>query len=371
MVMNERVMQFRIGMFVIVAGLVLTMLIVWFGESPQLFRDHVYVVVHYAEAPGVAEGIPVRKSGIRVGTVTSIVFDDRPNKPDGVLVTLSLERKYKIKAGSVPHLSRSLIGDVTIDLLPGTGPGLLPSSKSPVGAPVIEGAIAPDPSKALAAATKAFEKAGTTLQSIDLAANGIAKITKSADQIGDFIDIWTQAGRRVSSAADGIDRFIVTNEKEFQPAVTNLRQVSHKLNETLDPATQAALKTGIDRFSSGFARFDSNMASASPLFQDLGASAKTMPVTDFGVTIRRLNLIASDIGLLTRALNDGRGRLNPDGSIQKLLLQSELHDNLNKMSLTANEIFGALRPIVASFRVFAEKVARDPASISRGALQRQ
>ena len=38
--MNERVMQFRIGMFVIVAGLVLTMLVVWFGESPQLFRDH-------------------------------------------------------------------------------------------------------------------------------------------------------------------------------------------------------------------------------------------------------------------------------------------------------------------------------------------
>ena len=65
--MNERVMQFRIGMFVIVAGLVLTMLLVWFGESPTLFRGHRYVVVHYDEAPGVAEGIPVRKSGIRVG----------------------------------------------------------------------------------------------------------------------------------------------------------------------------------------------------------------------------------------------------------------------------------------------------------------
>jgi len=35
--MNERVMQFRIGMFVIVAGLVLTMLIVWFGESQVLY----------------------------------------------------------------------------------------------------------------------------------------------------------------------------------------------------------------------------------------------------------------------------------------------------------------------------------------------
>jgi len=369
--MNERVMQFRIGMFVIVAGLVLTMLIVWFGESPQLFRDHVYVVVHYTEAPGVAEGIPVRKSGIRVGVVTSIVFDDRPNKPDGVLVTLSLERKYKIKAGTVPRLSRSLIGDVTIDLQPGTGPGLLPSARSPLGAPVIEGEIAPDPSKALAAATKAFEKAGSTLQSIDLAASGIAKMTRSADQIGEFIDIWTQTGRRVSAAADGIDRFIATNEKEFQPAVANLRQVTQKINDTLDPATQAALKVGVDRFSTGFAKFDANMASASSLFKDLGAPASTMPTTDFGITIRRLNLIASDLSLLTRALNDGRGRLNRDGSIQKLLLQSELHDNLNKMSVTANEIFGALRPIVASFRVFADKVARDPSAISRGALQRQ
>ena len=77
--MNERVMQFRIGMFVIVAGLVLTMLIVWFGESPTLFRDHGYVIARYDEAPGVAEGIAVRKSGIRVGEVTAIAFDDRPD----------------------------------------------------------------------------------------------------------------------------------------------------------------------------------------------------------------------------------------------------------------------------------------------------
>ena len=67
--MNERLMQFRIGMFVIVAGLVLTMMIVWFGESPAILRDQVYLKVHYAEAPGVLEGVPVRKSGIRIGEV--------------------------------------------------------------------------------------------------------------------------------------------------------------------------------------------------------------------------------------------------------------------------------------------------------------
>ena len=70
--MNERVMQFRIGMFVIVAGLVLTMLIVWFGEAPSLLRDQVYLRARYADAPGVLEGVAVRKSGIRVGEVSAI-----------------------------------------------------------------------------------------------------------------------------------------------------------------------------------------------------------------------------------------------------------------------------------------------------------
>jgi phospholipid/cholesterol/gamma-HCH transport system substrate-binding protein len=370
MAMNERVMQFRIGMFVIVAGLVLTMLIVWFGESPQLFRDHVYVVVHFQEAPGVAEGIAVRKSGIRVGEVTSIVFDDRPNEPDGVLVTLSLERKYKIKAGSIPQLSRSLIGDVTIDLQPGTGPGLIPTSKTPAGAPVIEGSVAADPSKALAAATQAFQKAGSTLESIDLAASGIAKMTNNAEKISEFLKTWDETGKKVASAASKIDGFIAANQNDFQPAVSNMRQVAQKLNETLDPDTQAALKSGIDRFSSGVARFDANMASSAALFRDLGSSASVVPSTDFGQVMRRLNVIAGDVGLLTRMLNNGQGGLNPDGSIQKMIMRSELHDNMNRMALTANDAFMSIKPILSSFKVFADKVARDPGSISRGALQR-
>src|SRR5271163_1772334 len=135
--MNERLMQFRIGMFVIVAGLVLTMMIVWFGESPSILRDQVYVKVRYAEAPGVLEGVPVRKSGIRIGEVFAITFDERANQPDGVIVTLALERKYKLHDGTVPRISRSLIGDVTIDMLPGKGPAVLQTAKSPALAPVI------------------------------------------------------------------------------------------------------------------------------------------------------------------------------------------------------------------------------------------
>ena len=368
--MNERVMQFRIGMFVIVAGLVLTMLIVWFGESPSLLRDHVYVTVRYDEAPGVAEGIPVRKSGIRVGEVTAIAFDERANQPDGVLVTLSLDRKYHIKEGSVPRITRSLIGDVAIDLLPGTGARRLATSDHPQNAPVVEGAVAPDPSKALAAATLAFEKVGETLKSIDEAANGIAQVTKSASKLNSFLTTWDSAGQRVTAAADGIDRFIRANETDFRPAVSSLREVLAKFDTTFDPETQASLKTGVRQFSAASAKLSTSLDNAAPLFQDLGAPVNTTPRTDFGQAVRRLNRISSDLGLLTQALRTPNGQLNTDGSLQKMVTRGDLFDNMNRFALSGNTALDGFRPVIAAFRVFAEKIAREPAALTKGALQR-
>jgi phospholipid/cholesterol/gamma-HCH transport system substrate-binding protein len=370
MAMNERVMQFRIGMFVIVAGLVLTMLIVWFGESPSLLREHAYVTVRYDEAPGVAEGIPIRKSGIRVGEVSAIAFDERPGQREGVLVTLSLDRKYKIRAGTVPRINRSFIGDVSIDLLPGQGTELLKMADSPQEAPVIEGSVASDPSKALAAATVAFEKVGDTLKSIDAAANGIAEVTKSADRLNAFLTTWKTTGQRVTAAADGIDRFIRDNETDFRPAVTHLREVSEKLNKTLDPATQQSLRSGVQQFSAASAKLATSLDNAAPLFRDLGAPVTAVPQTDFGQTVRRLNRMSADLGLLTQMLRAPDGRLNPDGSLQKLVTRGDLYDNMNQMAVSGTYAFNGFKPILAAFRVFAEKISKDPSAIAKGALQR-
>lgn len=367
--MNERVMQFRIGMFVIVAGLVLTMLIVWFGESPALFRDHVYLRVHYAEAPGVAEGIPVRKSGIRVGEVTSIEFDNRADHPDGVLVTLSLERKFKVRAGSVPRVTRSLIGDASIDLLPGHGEGFLKTSENPLSAPIVEGEISPDPSKALEAATAAFQRVGETLQSIDDAASGLASVSKKASNIDQFISTWTQTGRQLGATSDQISAFIKANESDFPQAVTNLREVAAKLNATLDPETLASLKTGVNRFSTASGRLDESLTQAGPLFRDLGAPLSAQPATDFGQTVRRINRVAADLGLLTEALRDRRGNLNTEGSLQRLLTRSDLYDNFSRMGASGITAVEAFRPIIGSLKTFADKIARDPSALAKGAFK--
>jgi phospholipid/cholesterol/gamma-HCH transport system substrate-binding protein len=368
--MNERVMQFRIGMFVIVAGLVLTMLVVWFGESPALLRDQVYVKARYAEAPGVLEGVAVRKSGIRVGEVSAIEFDHRPNQPDGVLVTMALERRYTIRKGSVPRLSRSLIGDVTIDLLPGTGTDPIEAGRTPAEAPIVEGEVAADPSKALAAATVAFEKAGDTLNSINEAAKGLSKLSRNAEHLDDFLKTWTKSGQDFSQASQTVNQFVKTNEGDFRSTMGNLQKVVDRLNNTLTPETQDAFKTGINRLSSASARLDADLADIGPLMKDLGTPVSHIPTTDFGQTVRRFNRIAADMELLTAVLRTRRGTLNTEGSLQKLLTQGELYDNFNQMAVSANQALNQLKTVLASFRAFAERVSRDPAAISRGVLQR-
>jgi phospholipid/cholesterol/gamma-HCH transport system substrate-binding protein len=364
--MNERLMQFRIGMFVIVAGLVLTMMIVWFGESPSILRDQVYLKVRYAEAPGVVEGVPVRKSGIRIGEVFSTAFADRPDEPDGVIVTLALERRYQLRKGSVPRLNRSLIGDVTVDMMPSTDHGVLETSKVPALAPVILGEVAPDPSKALAAATKAFESAGDTLKAINAAAAGLSEISKSAAKLDDFLSSVANAGREVSKVAQGIENVIKTNAGDLPPTLANLRHLAKKLDESID---QAALRTGVDRFSAAAARLDSGLAQIDPILKDLSAPVDHRPATDIGQAVRRINIVAADLELLSSKLRNGRGGLNTDGTVQKLLTQAELHDNFNAMAIAATQALAQLKSVLANIRSFVDKVSRDPSAITRGAFQ--
>ena len=96
------------------------------------------------------------------------------------------------------------------------------------------------------------------------------------------------------------------------------------------------------------------------MLKDLGTPVNHAPSTDIGQAVRRINVLAADLELLTSKLRDGRGGLNTDGTIQKLLTQAELHDNLNNVALSASQTLAQLRAVLADLRVFAEKVARDP-----------
>jgi phospholipid/cholesterol/gamma-HCH transport system substrate-binding protein len=302
--------------------------------------------------------------------VAAIDFDHRQGQPDGVVVTMAIERKFSVRRGSIPRLSRTLIGDVTIDLLPGSGQDDLVLGRTPADAPIVEGQVAPDPSKALASATQAFDMVGDTLKTINAAAEGLARLSKNAERVDEFLETWIRTGQDLSGASQAIDQFLKTNENDLRATVLNLQKVTDKLNGTLTPETQDSLKTGIAKIASASARLDSELADLEPLLKDLGAPVNHTPTTDFGQAVRRVNRVVSDVELLSAALRNRKGTLNTDGSIQKLLTQTDLYDNFNIMATNASQALAQLKIVLTSFRAFAERVSRDPAAIGRGILAR-
>ena len=60
--MSERQIQFQVGMFVIAAFAVATLLIVQFGDLQRYWRETYLVAVHFEEASGVRSGTCARVS---------------------------------------------------------------------------------------------------------------------------------------------------------------------------------------------------------------------------------------------------------------------------------------------------------------------
>lgn len=369
---NERTLQFRIGLFVIAAGLVLFLLIVWFGEVPSLLQDHRYLVVHYEQAPGIAEGIPVRKNGIRVGEVAAIQFDERPGQPDGVLVTLSLDGRFRLRAGSVPRLTKGLIGDVWIDFLPGDSNEPLATSRTPELAmrAIVEGTVTADPTNALAAATDAFQDVKGTLKAIETAANGLAAMTDNAKDLDEFLITFRDMGQKVGRLADRADMILGENSADIKPMVVSMRTAIDSFNSAFDPKTQANLRTTASELAASTTRLNKVLEDIAPLAADLSGTAAHTPTTVIGQTLSRASRIVYNLQLLAEALNDGKGKLNTNGTLQRLVMQSDLYDSINALSGNANRVLTIAERALTNFGRFAERIANDPAIISRGALSR-
>jgi phospholipid/cholesterol/gamma-HCH transport system substrate-binding protein len=109
--MDERVMQFRVGVMVLAALLVAVILALVFGGLPSPFRKTFTIQVKFSSAPGVSVGTPVRKSGIRIGEVSSVEFA----ADDQVLVTLRIAANYQVRHDETCCLRSSLLGDTWLE----------------------------------------------------------------------------------------------------------------------------------------------------------------------------------------------------------------------------------------------------------------
>jgi ABC-type transporter Mla subunit MlaD len=133
--MDERVAQFRVGVMVLATIIITGILILLFNRFPALGQGSYVIHVRFPTAPGVAKDTPVRRSGILIGRVTDVEFDDDYN----VIVTLRIDGDQTVFKNDEIRISRSLLGDAQIEVMrpkpsqAGETPPPAPGSQSPAG----------------------------------------------------------------------------------------------------------------------------------------------------------------------------------------------------------------------------------------------
>ena len=425
--MNDQALRFRIGVFVLAGLLLLAVLITLFGSFPRLFvRSHEYTV-RFADAPGVEQGTPVRRSGVRVGEVKRVSLDDETGE---VRVVVVIEHQYTIRRNEQPTLVHGLLGgDTSIDFIPAAARGEEPDRspvppgselagvRQPTVNTLLTGAaeVLPTTQESLNDIRKAvqrYERIAPLLEDTAREYRELAKATrdmmpelrKTNDEIRELAKAGRESVPDVRKTNDQLQATLITWQKTGERAKLILDKNEEKISESLDSLNEslkrtnnllndenqrnlaAALKnirTGTDnlpaisknteellRESQKTARrVNDSLAKADEVMGNLQQATK--PFADRSPAIAknldestaRMNAVLTDLQELLKALDRG------DGTLKKLITDPSLYNRLDEALCMVTKLLPKLEPILRDVNVFTDKIARHPESLGvRGAI---
>ncbi len=350
--MNERVMQFRVGVVVLATAIIAGILIVLFGDLPSLVQATYPLRMSFTDARGVGGGTPVRKNGILVGRVSSVTLDER----GGVNVVADIDAYVPVYKDETPRITATLLGDAEIQLVPGT---IRPPRQRVTEGEVLVGAVSRDPFEVFATLEP---KLGTALESLTEASSAVTKLSDNLDGMLVGNDSF---GKLMQKTERALDEFSVAmnniNDVMGDPqARANMKQVLAGLPEVLTD-----LRTTVKGMGQTLDSADRNLQNLEGLTRPLGERGAGM-VAQIDVTIGRLDEVLQQAASFTRALNES------DGTLGRLVRDPRVYEDLAAAAANVKNLSQELRPIVNDVRVFSDKIARHPEQLGvRGALDRR
>lgn len=344
--MTERQMQFRVGMLVLVATAIGTVLVFRFGDLRKHFEEAYPLAIHFRTAPGVYPSAPVQKSGITIGHVREVEFDDTRG---GVVVTVEINSRYRLRVDSQPQLSRSLLGDTAIDFTPGTRPEYLKPGAT------VEGVVPVDPLdivNSLEARTgQALDSLTETSREWQLVARNLNSLMRTKQ--GDLDQV-------IEGAAVALQQFTVTMQ--------NANRMITDANKLLgDPATQRSLRELVTAMPelvnetrqtivatrTAIGNVNANLENLNAVTDPLARRGSSM-VARLDSSLTSLDTLLADLSRVSRIM------ASENGSLQKLGSDPELYRNLNRSAESLALVLKNLEPMVRDLQVFSDKIARHP-----------
>ena len=381
--MDERALQFRVGAMVVGTLLVAVLLLIVFNYSPSLLRGRDTIYIKFAQAPGITQDTPIRKSGVLIGRVSDVTLRERD-----VLITAKIDRKYQIYDAEICRIANeSLLGDSMLEFV----------SYSPdnLGQPVSDGALlegqlqsdafgtmeqASDAISQIRAAAVEFrqfvgENREQTANVMTSSQSAIDNINFAAGKVGGVADQWSTLTAENEAQ---LARLITKSElamDNFQLAMNNINalvgdeQMQANLKASIEGVPQLIdeTRTAVAKYSAVADKADATLTETHKFSESLGSlgeSSQQMAENIDAIT-EKVDRLVLDLLTMSDAIN------KQEGTLGQLIYDPELYQRLNRAADNVEQVSIRLRPVVEDVRVFSDKIARDPRQLGlRGALER-
>lgn len=353
--MTERQMQFRVGLFVILAIIATGVMVFQFGQVGEFFNPQYPLLIHFDSAPGVYPGTPVRRNGVAIGKVDDVVFDKYEG---GVIIIARINNDIKLRQDTQPGLVQSLLGDATIEFTPGQSPRFLePGAK-------IKGITPKDPMRIVEELEKNVSLALGTLNATGQEWNKLAQnlnglmdtnrgnlnqvIEQSVVSLAEFTETMTAAQKTFGHAE------LVLGNPEVQ---ANMRKTLESLPKMIEETRQVMQTVRL-----AVVKADQNLANLSGVTAPL-AERSTSIITQLDSTVANLDAMSGQLRTFVELA------VKEDGTIQQFAANPELYQNLNNSAASLSLLLKNLEPVLRDMRIFSDKIARHPEIIGvSGAL---
>jgi len=304
--------ELAIGLLVLTAVILLTVLVLFFGETGNMFVRTYPVTATFANAGGIRPGVPVRLAGVDIGAVKSVTLvsvqqaraEGRPGPY--VEVALAIRQAYVIPQDSELWLEEHLmLGEKYLEFnVVGQSSQDLPTD----GTARVAGLAHQSPvdfmqqlSDELARTTSEFTKTLTVIQELigtpetkknlqsvaanaaEIASTGVAvakelektvvKARELTDKLDRLVGTVNERVKLLSDDATRATKYIEENAARVQAILTSLENVLCKGQGSLGQWTTS------DKLNNNaldaLAKLDETLASARESFAELAAAAKS------------------------------------------------------------------------------------------------
>ncbi len=352
--MNERVIQFRVGIMVLATLIITGILVILFSGEPDVFKKKNTYYIRFPDAPGVSHNTPIQMSGIVIGRVERVELA----KEGGAIVTARIDANREIRRNQVCRISTSLLGDAVLRFVRSNDPNLQDTPIEPDS--VISGVVAPDPIQVVSDLQQRL-------------AGAIGSVSRTSDDLDQVVQ---RIGGLLKGNDQRIERIIVETDETMamgRKAVANMNEVAgdpevrEKLRQSIEQMPELLRETRetVARMNQSFNLLDRNLQNVEGFTRPLGERGQSV-ITRLDESVRKFDLVMDQMLKFSQEINSQQGTLG------QLLNNPDLYNNLNEAAMNVEELTQRLRPIVDDARVFSDKIARHPEVLGvRGAIERR